>query len=694
MRKRTPDATGVFFCASGLVSQTVEPLGSGLDFYPSTALIVIMSRISELLQQASRLHRAGRLVDAAELCDRVLQVDSEQPFALDLLGQIAMGKNAFEHAENYFVRASAALPASAAFQFHHGLVLRRLGKNAVALAAFARALTLDPKLTEAHHQAGNLLKAARRYPEAIAALRKAVRLESKNATAWLNLGVAYLENKAPEDAIASFRRALKLEPNRAEAQNILGHALLTVGRTAEAEASLTTALRLQPGYAPALDNLGRLCRASGRLPEAITFYRAALAQNPDPSTHSNLLFALNFLPGIEPQEIFTEHRRWHENYAAWLAPLQPPPVLPRNPGERLRVGYISPDFAHHAVAYFIEPVLSAHDRSSVEVFCYASVAAPDRFTERLKAHAEHWRDIAQLNDEDAANLIRRDRLHLLIDLAGHTAHHRLLVLARRPAPVQATWIGYPNTTGLAAIDYRITDAVSDPAGLSEASYSERLVRLPTTFSCYRPDDEAPLVNELPAMASGVVTFGSFNQFAKVTPEVIALWARLLLALPGARLLLKSPGLGESGIAIRVREDFARLGVAPERITLNGERTPVLAHLSLYHGVDIALDPFPYNGTTTTCEALWMGVPVLTLAGHAHVSRVGVSLLTHAGLTDWIATSPDDYLARAVAATQNLAKLAELRETLRERIRLSLLCDATRFTRGLENCFDAMSSRSF
>jgi predicted O-linked N-acetylglucosamine transferase (SPINDLY family) len=362
-------------------------------------------------------------------------------------------------------------------------------------------------------------------------------------------------------------------------------------------------------------------------------------------------------------------------------------------GRRLRLGYLSPDFNHHAVAYFIEPVLAAHDRTRVEVFCYASVAVPDRFTDRLRGLAEHWRDIARLDDDAAAALIRADNLDLLIDLAGHSARHRLLVLARRPAPVQATWIGYPNTTGLDAIDYRITDAVSDPVGQTEAWHSEKLVRLPANFSCYRPDDDAPAVNNLPAAAAGAVTFGCFNQFAKVTPEVIALWARLLAKLPGSRLLLKSRGLGDPGVAARVQAAFAAAGVGPARLILNGDELSVADHLGLYHKVDIALDPFPYNGTTTTCEALWMGVPVVTLAGSTHVSRVGASLLTHAGLAGWIAATPDDYVARAVAAVRDLPALAALRRGLREQVRTSPLCDAVRFTRGFEAACEAMSART-
>jgi len=647
--------------------------------------------MSALLEQAIKHHRAGRLAEAVGLCERLLLEDPAEPFALDLLGQAALQQGDAGRAEAFFARAVAARPGLASYQLNHGLALRRAGRPEEALAAFARARALDPRLAEAPHQAGNLLKSTGRYAEAAAALREAVRLAPKNAAAWLNLGVACLESKALEEAVKAFQRALKLEPGRAEAHNILGHALSLAGRSLQAEAAFKAALRLQPGFAPAHDNLGRLCRSTGRLSEAVAHYRAAIASQPDPYTHSNLLFALNFLPDIPPGEMLAEHRRWQDTYAAPLSrrPARPPTGRPG--GRRLRVGYISPDFAHHAVAYFIEPVLANHDRERCEVFCYASVAQPDHVTGRLRRHAEHWRDIARLDDETAAEVIRADDLDLLVDLAGHTARHRLLVLARRPAPVQATWIGYPNTTGLDAIDYRITDAISDPPGQTEAYHSEKLLRLPTAFSCYRPDDEAPPVNELPAATHPGVTFASLNQFAKVTPAVVALWSRILQAVPESRLLLKVPGRSDPDATKHILQAFAETGVGPARLILHGDRLPTAAHLSLYHRVDIALDPFPYNGTTTSCEALWMGVPVLTLAGRTHVARVGASLMTHLGLPDWIAASEEEYLARALAAATDCARLAALRSSLRERMRVSPVGDAPAFTRSLEEAYARLAA---
>ena len=644
---------------------------------------------AKLLTQALAHHRTGRLAEATLLYEQILQAEPAHPDALHCLGQLHLEQGAVARAESFLARAVAARPSAATYHLNHGLSLRRLGRAPEALAALVRAQSLDRSLAEPHHQAGNVLKSLGRYAEATAALRQAVRLAPKHDAAWLNLGVACLDGGARDEAIAAFQRALVLEPKRPEAHNILGHALLAAGRTSEAEAAFNEALRQRPRFAPAHDNLGRLCRAAGRLREAVAHYRAALAEQPNPNTHSNLLFALNFLPDVTPEDIFAEHRRWHTLYAAPLTAAAPQTVQRSTSGRRLRIGYLSPDFCHHAVAYFIEPVLAAHDRTRFEIFCYANVPSPDRFTSRLRALAEHWHDIARLDDEAAASLIRSHELDLLIDLAGHSAGHRLLVLARRPAPLQATWIGYPNTTGLEAIDYRITDHVSDPSGQTEPFYSEKLVRLLGPFSCYQPDSDAPPVNTLPAAVAGVVTFGCFNQFAKITPAAIELWSRILTAVPASRLLLKSRGLGDPSLAARIRSFFAAGGVAPERLTLNGDELSVHDHLSLYHGVDIALDPFPYTGTTTTCEALCMGVPVVTLAGRTHVARVGASLLTHAGLSDWIAATPDHYAEIAIAAAQDIPRLAELRGKLRDQV----IHDAFLFTRGFEDACETMVTRA-
>jgi len=580
------------------------------------------------------------------------------------------------------------LASPAAAHLESGAALRTQGRHEEAAAQFRAALALEPNLAEAHHQLGNALKSLRRYPEAAVSLRAAALLAPQSGAVWLNLGVACLEIQRADEAIACFRRAVRLEPSRPEAHNILGHALLTQGRCTAAKRCLEEALRLRPGYPAAHDNLGRVLKAQGLAAEALPHHRAALAGAMKPETHSNLLYSLHFPAGLSPEEIFAEHRRWAELHAAPLRPKEENhPAGPAAP-RRLRVGYLSPDFVHHSVAYFFEPVLAAHDRDLFEITCYSEARVPDAVTRRLRERSDRWRDIAGQSDEAVAALIRGDGIDILVDLAGHTARNRLLVFARRPAPIQVTWLGYPDTTGLDAIDYRLTEAVSDPAG-NEAWHSEQLFRLPETFSCYQPPADSPPVGPLPAAEAGPLTFGCFNHLAKVTPATLRLWAEILRELPGSRLLLKSRGLADHETAARLRGEFARLGADADRLELNGEELSVARHLGLYQRVDVAFDTFPYNGTTTTCEALWMGVPVVTLAGRTHVSRVGASLLTHLGEPGWIADSPEAYrkLCRDLAGDR--PRLTAIRAGLRERMRRSPLCDAPRFTRHLENAFRQM-----
>jgi predicted O-linked N-acetylglucosamine transferase (SPINDLY family) len=641
------------------------------------------------LEKALRLHRSGQLVEAAMLYREFLRKKPNHPDALNLLGLVRQQTGEHVLALECFAKAAAVVPGNAGILLNRGMSLRALGRSEEAMADFNQALALDPSQAEAHHQLGNVLKSLNRHADAVTSLRRASVLAPKNAAIWLNLGVALLALSSCEEAIACFRKAIAFEPGRAEAHNILGSALLDVGRSSEARRQLEEALRLKPAYPAAHDNLGRVLRAQGLAAEALAEFRTALAAQASPGTHSNLVYALNFVPGLPPAGIFAEHKHWAKIQAGLFENATPARVDEPDPARRLRIGYVSPDFIHHAVSYFIEPVLAAHNRSQVEVFCYSSAPVPDAVTARLRAHSDQWRDIARLDDERTAALIREDRIDILIDLAGHTANHRLLVFARKPAPVQVTWLGYPNTTGLDAIGYRITDAICDPPGRTDAFHSEKLVRLPAAFSCYRPPDDAPPVGPLPALKSGYITFGCFNHFAKINPPVLELWARLLARLPASRLLLKARSLADPETSARVRETFTRHGVALDRLELRSDELSVAAHLSLYHDVDIALDPFPYNGTTTTCEALWMGVPVVALAGQTHVSRVSASLLTHLGRQEWIAHSEDDYIEKCAELAADLPRLAELRAGQRERMRCSPVCDAVRFTAQLEDAFREM-----
>jgi len=368
--------------------------------------------------------------------------------------------------------------------------------------------------------------------------------------------------------------------------------------------------------------------------------------------------------------------------------------MDRPTGRRLRVGYVSPDFVRQPVPSFVEPVLAAHDRSEFEVLCYTSGKQEDEITRRLRSLCDVWRDISWLPDQNSADRIRADGIDILVDLAGHAAGGRLLLFARKPAPVQVTWLGYPNTTGLDTMDYRLTDAVADPEGVTDRFHTEGLVRLPAGFLCYAPSPESPEVTDSPQMKTGHVTFGCFNNLAKVTPGLITLWSEILRAQPGARLVLEADGLSAGSSCRNLREQFEGHGIAPERIDLRAPEFPAARPLEKFQQIDIGLDTFPYNGTTTTCEALWMGVPVVTLAGSTHASRAGASILSSIELSEFVATTPARYVEIALQLASDAGKRRTLRTGMRARMRASPLLDAPRFTRALEAVYRDMWRKKF
>ena len=645
--------------------------------------------LEQLFQHGLEQHRAGRLAQAAAAYRRILQNQPHHAETLNLLGLTAQQEGDHARAVELFTKAIRHQPQEPRYRLSRGRSLRALGRTDEAIEDFRIAAKLQPTLAEAHHQLGNVLKSIGRYAEAAPSLGDAARLAPNNAAIWFDFGAACLKLRDFPGAIDCFGRVIQLRPADPDAHNNLGSALLSQGLITKAKLHLNEALRLQPDNANTHNLLAYALRAQGRMAEAVAHYKESLARDPNPSIHSNLVYALNYLPDLSPDEIWTEHRRWAELYAEPCLKSWVPHLNDFSPHRRLRIGYVSPDLANHAVALFLEPVLIAHDRERFEVFAYSNAFVGDQVTERLRAQIEHWREIAHSSDDQVEALIRQDRIDILVDLAGHTGRNRLPVFARKPAPIQITWLGYPNTTGMTAMDYRITESISDPPGLTDAWHSEKLIRLPGPFSCYRAPAECPPVAPLPALADGHVTFGCFNIFAKVTAPAIELWARILRENPTARLFLKSRGLNDPETAGAIHESFARNGISSERVELNGDVLSVADQHDLYRRIDIALDTFPYNGTTTTCEALWMGVPVVTLTGRTHVSRVGASLLTHLGSPEWIATTPDEYATICTCVASDLPHLASIRQGLRERVRNSPLCDATCFTRNLESAFRTM-----
>jgi protein O-GlcNAc transferase len=616
---------------------------------------IVPSGVAELFAAGVAHHRAGRLPQAETCYRQVLATQCDHTEALHLLGVIA----------------------------------QQIGRHDVAVHLIRRAIERNGNSPIYFCNLGDALRDLGNLDDAVAACRQAIRMKPDFAEAYSNLGLALKGQGKLDEAIAACREAVRIKPALAEAHFNLGNALRDVGKVDEAIAAYRQALRINPSSPKAHCNLGAGLFDRGNFDEAMAAYREAIRLKPDfVEASSALLGCMNYSERLTPAALFDAHCGWDERHGR---PVPRPDAYANvcSVGRRLKVGYVSPDFRQHSVAYFLEPLLRSHDRNAIEVFCYAEVSWPDAVTERFKQLADHWVTTVGMSDDGLAERIRRDGIDILVDLVGHTAKNRLPVFARKPAPIQVTWLGYPNTTGLKAIDYRLVDVVTDPNGEADALASETLVRLPEGFLCYGAPDEAPL--PAPSLTTGVVTFGSFNSPAKLSAATLDAWAQVLARLPKARLLLKGKVFADDATRASYFDHLGKRRVAPERVEFVAW-LPDQAHLALYHRVDIALDPFPYNGTTTTCEALWMGVPVVALRGDRHAGRVGASLLTQIGMTDLIADSVEAYVDTAVALAGDRVRLSELRHSLRSRMAASPLCDASAFTRKIEDSYRTMWQR--
>jgi predicted O-linked N-acetylglucosamine transferase (SPINDLY family) len=536
-----------------------------------------------------------------------------------------------------------------------GFAFQLRGQLAVALEHCQRAIQLAPEVAEPHHRLGVVLREADRLQDGIAEFQKALALKPKYPEALSDLAGAYDRLGDIDAAIHAYRRAIDVDPRHPIAHCGLGIALAGLGRIEEAMVAISKAFEVKPDYEAA---------------------------------RSAYLFLLNYSPKHDPQAIFEEHRKWARARAESLSADARPFENDRTPNRRLRIGYVSPDFKQHSVAFFLTPVLANHDHSAFEVYCYSDVRNPDPATHQLRGYADCWRDIAGLSDKQVANLVRSDHIDVLIDLAVHSGNNRLLAFARRAAPVQATWLGYAGTTGLSTMDYKITDRYLDPVGTAEGCHSEQLIRLPDCYFCYTPPPGYPEVSPLPALRRGFVTFAAFQNLAKVSLKAIELWAGLLRQVAGSQLALKGRGLGSNATRQRLIAAFADCGIGSERLRF-GHWGTMVEYLQGFSDVDIALDTTPFTGGTTTCHALWMGIPVVTLAGSSAVGRVGASILHTLSLPSLIARTPEEFAQVGARLAQDLASLAALRAGLRSRMKRSPLMDAERFTRNIEATFTAM-----
>jgi protein O-GlcNAc transferase len=556
------------------------------------------------------------------------------------------------------------------------------GRPREAEALYRKVLAAKSDLFEAWQNLGAALYQLGRLPEAVAAWERAALLRPGDATIHHNLGAAFRAMGRQEPAIAAYQRALALDPNDATTFNNLATALREQDRMDEMVAACRRAIALRPDLVEPHNTLGNGLIELGLPEEAIASYDRALALDPTAATaHSNKIYALHNRPEISAEEIYRAHLEWGRRHGSCAITSH---ANDRSADRPLRVGYVSPDFRQHSIAFFLLPLLEAHDRARFEITCYTTSPREDSTTPRFRA-AGRWQSLIGLNDAEAAQKIHDDRIDILVDLSGHTAQHRLQVFAHKPAPVQVTWLGYPNTTGLTAIDWRLTDARADPPG-AEALHSERLMRLPRTAWCFTPLSGSP---PTAAPARDSITFGSFNAFTKINPPLLKMWSRILEQVPDSRLLLKNRAMTSESARVRLLDNLAAMGIAPGRVDLMIRNSESIDHLLAYQQIDIALDTYPYHGTTTTCEALWMGVPVITLAGRTHVSRVGVSLLENAGLPDLVAASEPEFVRLAVELARNAERRRHLRAHLREQMRASPLMDAPKFARDVETAYREM-----
>ncbi|MGD1277005.1 MAG: tetratricopeptide repeat protein [Tepidisphaeraceae bacterium] len=652
------------------------------------------SSIQQTFDAALRLHRLGQDAEAGSLCRQVLAQQPGHADAMQLLaaaecnqGIALMASGKTDEAVAAFGRAVAARSEMAEAHNYLGNALQAKGDWEGAMGCYRRALALRPDYASAHNNLGVALQHRGRLDEAVAAFRQAVAVQGDFVAALNNLGGLLAAKNQPDEAIPLLRRAVQLWPDSVAAHINLGTALQQAGQIDQAIAEFRAVLLLRPDFADGHNNLANAHKEIAQWPAAIAAYRRAVELQPDNAAlHSNLIGALNYAQD-DPAALRRELEIWNQRHARPLRGQICPHDNDPSPQRRLRIGYVSADFRFHPVGRFLAPLLAHHDHGPFEIFCYGDVQHADEMTGRLRSACDVWRDIRGGSDEQVAELIRQDRIDVLVDLSLHTGGNRLLVFARKPAPVQVTYLAYCGTSGLETMDYRLTDPYLDPPGMDESAYSEKSVRL-RTYWCYEPCIAEIEVGQPPALASGRVTFGCFNNYCKVSPGTWRAWRRLLQAVPGSGLVVYCPFGSHRD---RLAGELTAAGLDADRLTLVSA-APTAAYFEQYRRIDIALDPFPFCGGTTTCDALWMGVPVVTLAGATAVGRGGVSILSNVGFGELVAQSVEQYVEIAAALAGDPRRLAELRSGLRARMQRSPLMDAGRFAKDVESAYREMWRR--
>ncbi len=641
---------------------------------------------------ANALKDTGRLDEAILSYRRAIELDPHDALPFANLAAISLQQGKIDDAISHYKAAidlqpkpTSPQPDRVLARLHNdlGVALAQTGRLEQALAQLNFAVRADPDYSDSYNNLGLVLSQLGRAADSINSFHEAIHRRPQFPEPYNNLGIALTKQGRGEEALAAYRKALELDSKNPKTYVNLAQTLITLGEPDQAIQAAKTAIALAPNFSTAHQALGSALRDIARLDESIAAFDRAIELDPaDASTHSGRIFVRLFDP--DSQALVRDQSIWNQKHAQPLAHQIRPRTDDPSPDRPLRIGYISPDFTQHVLAFLMLPLFSNHDRSRFHIHFYSDVANPSPITQRIKDCGGQWTSIVGRSHEQVVDMIRRDQIDILVDLTMHMHNNRLLVFAAKPAPVQITWC-YPGSTGLTAIDYRFTDPHLDPPGQFDHLYSERSFRLADTFFCYDPMTDIPAVNELPAISNQHITFGCLNHFCKLNSSMLQLWARLLYSVPNSRLLLLSP----PGSARQwVNQTLAKQGIPTDRIK-HASRRPRPQYLELFHQIDISLDTLPYNGHTTSLDSLWMGVPVITMPGSAVVGRAGVSELTNLGLTELIASNPDDYIKRAAALASDLDHLKSLRSTLRLQMQRSPLMDGPRFARNVESAYREM-----
>lgn len=672
---------GNAFIKLDLAEQAVHAFNYALALDPNHANAALnLGLCLERLEEAGKAERAFR---------RAIEIQPNHPEANNALAELFIRKTQYDKAEKHAYLAIDGDPNRIELILTLAKALRMQHRYAEAEKVYRATLVKHPHNALLLIEIGSVLREQNQFDDAEKEYEKALEFAPNNKHVLRAAGAFYQSIRSSKTAADLYKRYLKIKPHDAGMLNNLAIVLRDTNDFEGAEKYYLQAIEYDDAPAYAYNNLAILAMEMSKPIESIEYYRKALEADPTyANARSNMLFYLNYLERVTPEELFDEHREWNRWHVEPL-PLHScvhanDPVADR----RLRIGYVSADLFGHAVSYFIEGALEHHNKDEFEIFCYANVTTPDLITKRLKSYVDHWQYITKMTPKEIADQVREDEIDILVDLGGHTAGHRLEAFALKPAPIQVTWIGYPNTTGLDVMDYRIVDNITDPVGDADSHHSETLWRLPECFTCYTPQSVLEVEGTPAAITTGQVTFGSFNNATKISGCSVRVWAEILKKVDGSRLILKSASLGDKKTQERIWAQFKESGVPADRVEMIGKLSSE-KHMRMYDEIDIALDPFPYNGTTTSCEALFMGSPIIALLGDRHATRVTASLLTQVGLGDLAAANEEEYVGKAVALANDLDRLQEIRKNLRTNMLKSPLCDAVRHTKSVEDAYREM-----